>query len=115
MALDFFYFTSKVPLVFFQIIKRVMCMTTAVAGQSRTASNSSGNGRQKRRLQDFFHQNKGGIDYRDGDTLRKFLSPEGKILPSRRTGLTSKNQRKLTRAIKRARLVALIPFVNPDG
>ena len=72
--------------------------------------------RTRRRLQDYFLQNKGtDIDYRNPDLLRRFLSPEGKVLPGRRTGLTSKNQRKVTKAIKRARAIGLLPFTNHDA
>ena len=74
------------------------------------------NNRTRRRLQDYFLQNKGvEIDYKNGDLLRRFLSPEGKVLPARRTGLTSCNQRAVTRAIKRARAVGLLPFTNHDA
>ena len=55
------------------------------------------------------------IDYKDIDLLRKFISEQGKILPRRVTGLTAKQQRQLTQAIKRARILALLPFVNREG
>ncbi|MEL6351384.1 MAG: 30S ribosomal protein S18 [Cyanobacteria bacterium J06627_28] len=55
------------------------------------------------------------IDYKDVDLLRKFVTERGKILPRRITGLTCKQQHDLTRAIKRARVVALLPYVNEDG
>ena len=55
------------------------------------------------------------IDYKDVELLRKFITERGKILPRRITGLTAKQQRDLTKAIKRARLVALLPFVNAEG
>ena len=55
------------------------------------------------------------IDYKDVDLLRKFITERGKILPRRITGLTSKQQRDLTIAIKRARIVALLPFINEEG
>lgn len=55
------------------------------------------------------------IDYKDVDLLRKFITERGKILPRRITGLTAKQQRDLTVAIKRARLVALLPFINKEG
>lgn len=55
------------------------------------------------------------IDYKDVDLLRKFVTERGKILPRRITGLTTKQQHDLTRAIKRARIVALLPYVNEDG
>jgi small subunit ribosomal protein S18 len=55
------------------------------------------------------------IDYKDVDLLRKFITERGKILPRRITGLTSQQQRQLTTAIKRARIVALLPFINAEG
>ncbi|KGF73935.1 30S ribosomal protein S18 [Neosynechococcus sphagnicola sy1] len=55
------------------------------------------------------------IDYKDVDLLRKFVTERGKILPRRITGLTAKQQRDLTAAIKRARLLALLPFINQEG
>lgn len=55
------------------------------------------------------------IDYKDVDLLRKFITERGKILPRRITGLTAKQQRDLTQAIKRARLLALLPFINQEG
>ncbi len=55
------------------------------------------------------------IDYKDVDLLRKFITERGKILPRRITGLTAKQQRDLTTAIKRARLLALLPFINQEG
>lgn len=74
------------------------------------------NGRSRRRTQDFFLQNKDvTIDYKNVDILRRFLSPEGKVLPCRRTGLVAKNQRKVTRAIKRARSLGLLPFANREA
>jgi len=55
------------------------------------------------------------IDYKDVDLLRKFVTERGKILPRRITGLTAKQQRALTTAIKRARVLALLPFINREG
>ena len=55
------------------------------------------------------------IDYTDVDLLKKFITERGKILPRRMTSLTAKQQRDLTNAVKRARIVALLPFVNPEG
>ena len=55
------------------------------------------------------------IDYKDVDLLKKFITDRGKILPRRLTGLTAKQQRDLTTSVKRARIVALLPFVNPEG
>lgn len=50
------------------------------------------------------------IDYKDIATLRKFVTEKGKILPRRQTGVCSKHQRELAVSIKRARVVALLPF-----
>ncbi|MEI6852044.1 MAG: 30S ribosomal protein S18 [Bacteroidota bacterium] len=51
------------------------------------------------------------IDYKDADFLLKFINEQGKILPRRLTGTSLKYQRKLARAIKRARHMALLPYV----
>lgn len=51
------------------------------------------------------------IDYKDTEFLRKFLNPHARILNQRRTGLTSKNQRALASAVKRARFMGLLPYV----
>jgi len=51
------------------------------------------------------------IDYKDTDILKKFLNPHARLLSRKRTGVTAKNQRKLASAVKRARFMALIPFV----
>lgn len=50
------------------------------------------------------------IDYKDVNTLRKYISERGKILPRRATGNCAKHQREITAAIKRARQVALLPY-----
>lgn len=54
------------------------------------------------------------IDYKDVELLSKFLTEQGKILPRRATGLTTKQQTILTKAVKKARILALLPFVNRD-
>lgn len=51
------------------------------------------------------------INYRDVGMLRKMITEKGKILPSRITGTCASHQRRLARAIKQARQIALIPFV----
>ncbi|ACK65720.1 ribosomal protein S18 [Rippkaea orientalis PCC 8801] len=55
------------------------------------------------------------IDYKDTELLRKFITERGKLLPRRITGLTAKQQRDLTKAVKRARFLALLPFVNQEA
>ncbi len=52
------------------------------------------------------------IDYKAEEMLRKFLSSYGKIVPRRRSGVCSKHQRKLAVAIKRARVVGILPFTT---
>ena len=51
------------------------------------------------------------IDYKDTTLLSRFLSERGKIVPSRITAVSAKKQRELSRAIKRARTMALLPYV----
>jgi SSU ribosomal protein S18P len=55
------------------------------------------------------------IDYKDVDLLRKYITERGKILPRRITGLTAKQQRQLATAIKQARILAFLPFINKEG
>ncbi len=50
------------------------------------------------------------IDYKDPKTLRRFITDQGKIIPRRITGTCARHQRELTRAIKRARNIALLPY-----
>lgn len=51
------------------------------------------------------------VDYKDVATLRRFVNERGKMIPSRQTGNTAKQQRMIARAIRRARELALLPFV----
>ena len=51
------------------------------------------------------------IDYKDVKFLSRYISEKGKIMPSRITNVTAKTQREIARAIKRARFVALLPYV----
>ena len=52
------------------------------------------------------------VDYKDSDSLRRFTTERGKILPRRITGTCAKHQRLVAREIKRARALALLPFVT---
>ena len=54
------------------------------------------------------------IGYKDIDLLKFFVTEQGKILPRRATGVTVQQQRKLSKAIKRARVLSLFPFVASD-
>ena len=53
-------------------------------------------------------------DYKDPARLRRFLTERGKILPRRMTGLSALQQREISLAIKRARHLALLPYVNRE-
>jgi len=55
------------------------------------------------------------INYKDTKFLSNFISDQGKILPRRTTGLNSKQQKRITKLIKRARIAALLPFVIGKG
>lgn len=52
------------------------------------------------------------VDYKDVETLEKYINPVAKILPRRVSGTCAKHQRRVANAIKRARIVALLPFVK---
>jgi small subunit ribosomal protein S18 len=54
------------------------------------------------------------IDYKDIDLLKLFITEQGKILPRRATGVTVQQQRKIAKAIKQARILALLPFVGQN-
>ena len=51
------------------------------------------------------------IDYKDTELLKKFLTPHGRLMAGKRSGVSAKNQRKLATAVKRARFMGLLPFV----
>lgn len=54
------------------------------------------------------------VDYKQYETLRRYTTGQGKILPRKRTGTCARHQRQLKTAIKRARIIALLPFVGGD-
>ena len=72
----------------------------------------SGAAHKRKKVCAFCTENVEKIDYKDIAKLRKFISERAKILPRRATGTCAKHQRELTTAIKRARQVALLPYVN---
>ena len=55
------------------------------------------------------------IDYKDIDLLALFVTDQGKILPRRATGVTVQQQRKISKAVKRARVLSLFPFVASNS
>ncbi len=69
------------------------------------------NRRRRRKVCAFCVDKVQTIDYKDSGKLRKYLSERGKIIPRRVTGNCARHQRQMTTAIKRARIVALLPFV----
>ncbi|ANU20807.1 30S ribosomal protein S18 [Planococcus plakortidis] len=71
-------------------------------------------GKKRKKVCYFTSNNITRIDYKDTDLLKKFISERGKILPRRVTGTSAKWQRRLTIAVKRARIMALLPFVAED-
>lgn len=60
----------------------------------------------------FFCSKDKSIDYKDLKTLNRYITDRGKIVPRRITGNCSKHQRDITKAIKRARKLALLPYVK---
>lgn len=83
------------------------------AGGSRGGYNRNGGGNKffRKKVCRFCTQ-KIVADYKDPDTLRRFTTERGKILPRRITGTCAKHQRALAREIKRARVLAYLPFVK---
>lgn len=85
---------------------------------SQTESRQGGSGPRKKKV---YHRRKVcrfcadssmAIDYKDPKSLRYFITERGKIIPRRISGTCAKHQRGLTHAIKRARTIALLPFVG---
>ncbi len=73
--------------------------------------NRSAKPRKRRKVCQFCVDKMTHVDYKDTVRLRKYLSERGKILPRRTTGTCAQHQRNLTEAIKRARHIALLPYV----
>ena len=69
-------------------------------------------GRKRRKVCTFCADKVEHIDYKDSGRLKKFLSERSKILPRRTTGTCAMHQRQLTVAVKRARQLALLPYVT---
>ena len=68
--------------------------------------------KRKKKVCAFCAEKVAQIDYKDAAKLRKFVSERSKILPRRITGTCAKHQRELTIAIKRARHIALMPYIS---
>ena len=73
-------------------------------------------GFKRRKKVDFIAANKiENVDYKDTELLKRFISERGNMLPRRVTGTSAKYQRKVVTAIKRARIMALLPFVANEA
>ncbi|MBR3836540.1 MAG: 30S ribosomal protein S18 [Clostridia bacterium] len=68
--------------------------------------------KRKKKVCAFCAEKVAQIDYKDAAKLRKFVSERSKILPRRITGTCAKHQRELTTAIKRARQIAILPYIS---
>lgn len=68
-------------------------------------------GRRRRKICQFCVDKVTNIDYKDTIRLKKFVTERGKIMPRRMSGVCAKHQRDLAQAIKRSRIVALMPYV----
>lgn len=69
-------------------------------------------GRRKKKVCAFCVDKATSVDYKDVAKLRRFISERGKILPRRITGNCAKHQRLLTTAIKRARHISILPYIQ---
>ena len=67
-------------------------------------------GARRRKVCQFCADKDKKIDYKDAETLKKYITERGKILPRRVTGTCAMHQREVAKAIKRARVVAILPF-----
>jgi small subunit ribosomal protein S18 len=72
------------------------------------------NGKRRAKKVCWFEVNKMVPDYKDIKIIGRYVTERGKIVPRRLSGVTAKNQRVLAQAIKRARHLALIPFVTEN-
>lgn len=87
-----------------------MTTTTTPTPMPKKRMPSEG-GFKKRKRCPFVASGMDSIDYKDIETLSQFITEKGKILPRRITGVSHYNQKQLTKAIKRARYMSLLPFV----
>ena len=79
--------------------------------KSKSKSAAKKERRPKRKVCTFCAERLDALDYKDTTRLRKYISERGKILPRRISGNCASHQRALTKAVKRARVIALLPFV----
>ena len=84
----------------------------AIEQREPRAPRAGGPNRRRRKVCQFCVDKCEQIDYKDAAKLRRYLSDRSKILPRRTTGTCATHQRQLTTAIKRARQIALLPFIT---
>ena len=88
---------------------------TSVAAAPAAGASAGGGARRpffrRRKVCPFSGANAPKIDYKDVKLLQRYVSERGKIVPSRITAVSAKKQRELAKAIKRARFLALLPYV----
>ena len=82
------------------------------AARTKLKKRASKDRKPKRKVCSFCVEKVEHIDYKDAPRLRKFISERGKILPRRISGSCARHQRALTSAVKRARVIALLPFAS---
>jgi small subunit ribosomal protein S18 len=80
--------------------------------ENRAPRPAGGPNRKRRKVCQFCVEKCETIDYKDAVKLKRYISERSKILPRRTTGTCAMHQRQLTTAIKRARQIALLPFVT---
>ncbi|WP_419255182.1 30S ribosomal protein S18 [Caulobacter sp. ErkDOM-YI] len=90
-------------------------MTDTTAPEAGAGAPAAGGARRpffrRRKVCPFSGANAPKIDYKDVKLLQRYVSERGKIVPSRITAVSAKKQRELAKAIKRARFLALLPYV----
>ena len=81
-------------------------------GEGKGGGGARKRGFARRKVCRFCADKNVGIDYKDPNTLKHFITDRGKIIPRRISGNCAKHQTQITRAVKRARILALLPFVS---
>lgn len=103
---------NNVFIVFLPQSKIIMEVFSDMERTENTARVARPSNRKRKKVCVFCAEKAEYIDYKDAGKLRKFISERGKILPRRISGTCAKHQRELNVAIKRARQIALIPYID---
>ena len=88
-----------------------MAEVTTDSGAEQIARTAAPSGKRQKPQCPFLKAGVEYIDYKDVETLKRYLNDQGKILPRRITGISARFQRQYTTAVKRARHMALLPFI----